>query len=82
MYKTVNNLIQSPIIYQNRNIARYNLRNQHNLDIPIHMSKQTELFVHVRGARLWNTIPDEIKMKNTIFSFKRSLKLYFMNEYV
>ena len=82
VYKSINNLIHSPITFQNRNIAQYNLRNQHNLDIPIHVSRQTELFVHVRGARLCNTIPDDIKRKNTTFSFKRSLKHYLMNTYV
>ena len=81
VYKSLNNVIRSPINFQYRNGNAYNLRNQQNLDIPLHHSRQTELFIEVRGARLWNDIPIEIKLKPNVDSFKFNLKKYYLNSY-
>ena len=81
VYKSINNLISSPINYQFRFVNRYDLRNQNTMHIPFHRSRQTELFVHIRGARLWNEIPLSIRNKPSVFSFKRNLKLYYLDSY-
>ena len=81
VFKAVNYLIDSPITFLNRNDVRYNLRNQHNIDIPVHRSRQAELFIHVRGARLWNGIPLAIRNRLNVYSFKHHLKMHYLNLY-
>ena len=81
VYKSINNLIESPINFQYRIIERYNLRNQNNIQVPVYLSRQTELFVHVRGARLWSELPIEIRNKPNINSFIYCLKQFFLNSY-
>ena len=81
VYKSINNYISSPINYQFRFVNQYNLRNQNTMHVPFHRSRQTELFVHIRGARLWNEIPQSIRNKTSVFSFKRNLKIYYLDAY-
>ena len=81
VYKSLNNHISSPINFQIRNVEGYNLRNQQNIAIPIHSSRQSELFVHVRGARLWGEIPIEIRNKSSVNSFKYCLKKHYLEMY-
>ena len=78
VYKSINNIIPSPIDFNIRVNDRYDLRDQQLLEIPPHQSKQSELFIHVRGARIWNSISPEIKNKPSVISFKNNMKkLYF-----
>ena len=81
VYKSLNNVIRSPIDFQYRIINEYNLRNNQSLVIPLHHTKQTELFVHVRGSRLWNEIPIELRLKPNVNSFKFNLKKYYLDFY-
>ena len=81
VYKSINNHINSPINFRFRNVGEYNLRNQDYIEIPIHSSRQTELFVHVRGSRLWREIPAEIRSKRSINSFKYCLKKSYLDTY-
>ena len=81
VYKSLNNVIRSPIDFQYRIINEYNLRNNQPLVIPLHHTKQTELFVHVRGSRLWNEIPIELRLKPNVNSFKFNLKKYYLDFY-
>ena len=82
VYKSVHNLIPSPINFEFRIINRYNLRNQSNLIIPVHNSRQTELFVHVRGSRLWNSLPIELRNRPSVCSFKFHLKKMYLESYI
>ena len=81
VFKSVNGLIDSPIPYQYRILNRYNLRNQNSLIVPPHQSRQTELFIHVRGSILWNSLPLEIRNKRTIQAFKYHLKNLYLQSY-
>ena len=81
VYKSVNNIIPSPITFIHRVNDRYPLRGQDTLEIPLHNSKQSELFVHVRGSRLWNSIPLEVRNKLTVNSFKFNLKKLYIETY-
>ena len=81
VFKSVNGLIDSPIPYQYRILNRYNLRNQNSLIVPPHQSRQTELFIHVRGSILWNSLPIEIRNKRTIQAFKYHLKNLYLQSY-
>ena len=83
VYKSIHNLISSPINFLIRAINIYNLRNHNNIDleVPRHRSRQSELFIHVRGARLWNEIPLVIRSKPSVCSFKFHLKRLYLDSY-
>ena len=81
VYKSLNRLIPSPVNFQNRIVNEYNLRTQNLIDIPPYQSRQTELFIHVRGAKLWNDLPLEIRRKANVYSFKNSLKNIYLVSY-
>ena len=81
VYKTLNNLIDSPINYNIREAGAYNLRNRPHLQIPNHSSKQSERFLHIKGAKIWNDLPESIQRSSTIYSFKRNLKKYLFESY-
>ena len=81
VYKSINSLIPSPIQFQIRVVEGYNLRIQNTIEIRIFHSRQTELFIHVRGAKLWNEIPYEIRNTASIFSFKKCLNNMYLTSY-
>ena len=82
VYKSINNLIVSPINFLERASGVYNLRARPPLQVPRHTSQQSERFIHIRGARLWNEIPDNIKSSRSIISFKFKLKKQYLDSYV
>ena len=81
MYKVINNLIPSPITFEARVFGPYNLRRAEPLAVPFVRSSQSQRFLHVRGANLWNELPPEIKASRTLFTFKRKLKEYYLHQY-
>ena len=82
VFKTINNLSYSPIQFQVRNVPQYGLRNNNRLlEVPFTRHRYIELFIGTRGPVLWNNIPEAIKNKNSVFSFKYSLKKYYLDAY-
>ena len=82
VFKAVNNLIKSPITYTFRHLQRYNLRRMDNtIEVPFVRSGQSQRFLHVRGANLWNLIPASIRSCQTINNFKFKIKRYFLSSY-
>ena len=81
VYKSLNNLIDSPIIYVPRVINAYNLRNRPQLQVPNHISQQSERFLHIRGAKVWNDIPENGQVSRTTNSFKRKFKKILIDAY-
>ena len=81
VFKSLHNIIHSPINYIYRDMNRYNLRNPPILQIPFTRFKQTSLFVRVKGAVLWNDLPDFIRNSLSVMSFKRKLKKYYLDSY-
>ena len=77
----MNNLIDSPIIYVPRVINAYNLRNRPQLQVPNHTSKQSERFLHIRGAKVWNDTPESVQISRTTNSFKRNFKKILIEAY-
>ena len=82
VYKSINNFIYSPIQFVGREIGPYNLRNPPSLIVPLLRSTQSTLFIHARGANLWNELPYEIRNSRSIFIFKRKLKTKYLQSYV
>ena len=78
VFKSLNNLIPSPIEYEHRILDRYNLRREEHLFIPFVRSAQSQRFLQIRGALLWNDLPTELKECRTLNSFKYNLKKYFL----
>ena len=81
VYKTINNLIPSPINYETHIIGPYNLRRAEHLHVPFVRSNQSQRFLHIRGANLWNELPSELKAYRTLNSFKFNMKKYLLLSY-
>ena len=81
VYKSINSLIHSPIVYRTHVIEPYNLRREPSLQIPLVNSCQSQRFIHYRGVKVWNEINLNIRNLRTVLSFKRNLKLYFISSY-
>ena len=82
LFKSINQIISSPIRFQARFVGPYHLRNPQPLQVPNHGSNQSKYFIHVRGSKLWNSLPNEIRSTaNNFLTFKRKIKHLFMSEY-
>ena len=81
LFKSLNHLINSPINFTERLAVPYNLRNVNHLDIPFTRSAQTKRFPHVRGADLWNKLPNQIRSARTVQTFKKNLKNKYIETY-
>ena len=81
VFKSLHNLIPSPINYEYRLHGPYNLRTNNQLNIPFGRSNQYQRFIEIRGAKLWNDLPIETRSARTIFTFKKKLKFYYLNTY-
>ena len=81
VFKSINNLISSPIQFTERVAAPYNLRNVEHIAVPFTRSSQTKRFPHVRGANLWNELPIQLRSARTLQTFKKNLKNKYINTY-
>ena len=81
VYKSVNNLHNSPITYVAREVGAYNIRNPPALIIPACRSTQSKLFVHARGATLWNELTEDVRNSRSLQSFNRKLKTRYLELY-
>ena len=76
VYKTLHNLNPSfmQTLFKVKPI-RYSLRNQNLLRIPAAKSQYFgTLSFLFRGSLLWNSLPNSVKLQNSLESFKRLLK--------
>ena len=80
MFKSINNLIENRY-FTNRNNSAYFLRNSELLQIPTVRSCQSQNYIAFHGAKVWNSLPGEIRSKSSLSSFKFSLKNYLLNNY-
>ena len=74
-------MIDHSIQFIVRNAGPYNLRNVPPLMVPLVRDRRSELFITVRGAVLWNTLPASIRSAQTIYSLKKKLKIYYISNY-
>ena len=80
VYKSINNHIDSNMFSLRLN-ARYNLRQNNLLDIPLMRSNQSQSSILYHGVKVWNNLPSNIREKSTVESFKKSLKDLLLNKY-
>ena len=81
VFKSINNLVPSPINYELQARGQYNLRRINQLNVPFARYKQTQRVLHVRGAKLWNELPQTMKQQRTLHSFKFHFKKYLLQSY-
>ena len=82
VYKSLNNLIHSSINFTYRNVQRYDLRNNNiQLETPFVRFRFSQLFINTRGPNLWNSIPPNLRLAGTLFTFKRNMKKYYLDSY-
>ena len=81
VYKSIHNIIPSPLTFEYRTQGPYNLRRREPLMVPFARSKQSQRFLWIRGANLWNALPTHMKAHRTLYSFKRNLKLSYLDSY-
>ena len=81
MYKAINELIPSPIRFIARIVPPYHLRGDAPLDVPFVRSNQSRRFLRVRGAQQWNELQPEVRNSRSLFSFKKKLKSFYLQQY-
>ena len=82
VFKVLNNLTHSPVLFNYRNVDAYLLRNNNNfLQVPFTRYRKSQLFIAIRGPNIWNNIPVEIRNMPSIAMFKRNLKRYYLVNY-
>ena len=80
VFKSLNGIKNNSYIHRRVN-APYNLRNGDTLRTPIPRSTQSQKFISHHGAKVWNTLPYNIRNKNSLSSFKSSLKSLYIATY-
>ena len=61
--------------------GHYRLRNATLLQTPLVSSDQSQSHVRFRGVQVWNSLPEHIRLKPSISSFKSSLKKHLIQRY-
>ena len=74
--------IANHFMLRNENVThRYNLRNRNvNMSTIEYTSSFGEKSVQFRGAKLWNSLPEDLCNSQSMVSFKKKLKLYLLDE--
>ena len=57
-----------------RQIRHYQLRNDADLRIPLHVTTHAQLFIRYRAIKTWNNLPDNLR-SSSFYSFKKNFKL-------
>ena len=62
--------------------TRYDTRasSRLNLEIPRYRTSHSRQSIALAGPKIWNTIPLEIKSQDSYDSFKRSIKMYLLQQ--
>ena len=83
VFKSINNLIDSPVRFNYQLNGPYNLRRNgiFNLEVPYARSSQSQRFIHIYGSNLWNNIPLDIRTSRTLLAFKNKLEKYYITMY-
>ena len=80
VYKSLHNLTSNNYFTRNLN-DRYPTRSGSNLHVPFMSSSQSQTNIRYQGPRIYNCLPDDIKNKPTVYSFKSSLKRHLISRY-
>ena len=78
MYKLINSENNDLLHHSSHN---YSTRTRQNIRTPIHNLTIFQHSLSYLGPAIWNAIPEDIKLKPTINSFKKQLKLHILENY-
>ena len=81
VFKSLNNMIDNSIQFLVREAGPYNLRNVPPLMVPLVRDRRSELFIPIRGAVLWNSLPASIRSAQSIHNLKKKLKIHYISNY-
>ena len=81
VYKCLNGLITNNNYFSTNINNRYHTRNYSNLYIPLMLSSQSQSNIRYHGAKVFNSLPNEIKRQPTVNSFKTHLKKHLISAY-
>ena len=62
--------------------TRYQTRNNATITVPFMISSQSQSNIRYHGAKIYNSLPEHIKSKTSVSSFKFSLKKYLLDKYM
>ena len=76
-------------VYVFKNLENFNFVSEHSHDTrhggelrpPFQRLRTTQQSVFYQGCKLWNELPERIKMVDTLEKFKTSLKNYYLDKY-
>ena len=80
VYKCINN-----ILYNENNfifaieIHHRSLRDSLRLRAPRYTSKQRQQYILCHGCHVWNSLPEETRLSESLNTFKRHLKVFYIN---
>ncbi len=84
MYKVRNNLFPSTCshhIKPTETEHEYALRNQSEFCVIHVKTRIRENFIARSGPTVWNSIPEDIKIKTSITAFKKAMKAWLISQY-
>ena len=81
VFKSIKGIIHSSIEFNEREATTYNLRETEHLIVPFTRSSQSKRFVYINGANVWNRLPADLRAPRTLYTFKRKLKVMYLNIY-
>ena len=65
--------------FEYQDSQRYHTRNRTNLKLPFALSSQSQSSIRYNGPKLYNSLPEGIKNKPSLNTFKTCLKLHLIN---
>ena len=84
VYSAINNLLPvcfSDYFTQSNSLHHYSSRNYLNLNLPLLRLGTNQKNVKFTGAKLWNSLPIQVKTTSTFSSFKSQLKRHILKSY-
>ena len=85
MYKVYNNLLPANIMlcYQKVNASQYHNIRMKNCNFKIRFSRTTKKAecISIKGPKMWNDLPADIKLCNSIYKFKKMYKALLLHRY-
>ena len=51
-------------------LDHYQLRNYENQKIPLHLTTHSQLFIHYRAIKTWNSLPGDLRSASSLSSFR------------
>ena len=75
-YKVINGTyLLVDILTDRHEVDHYQLRKYEYLSIPLHSMTHSQLFIHYRAIKTWNSLRGDLRSASSLSSFRNKLKL-------